>query len=67
MKLINTLSVDTQLEIYRQHGFSNAQTKEIKRGLLLGFDPSLYANVDFPPHQIKIIITSLVKNLTLLI
>lgn len=63
MKLTNNLSIDTQLEIYRQNGFSYAQTKKIKRGLTLGFDPSLYVNVDFEPHQIEIIITCLTKHL----
>ena len=63
MKLTNNLAIDTQLEIYRQNGFSYAQTKKIKRGLTLGFDPSLYANVDFTPHQIEIIITCLTKHL----
>ena len=61
MKLTNNLAIDTQLEIYRQKGFSDAQTKKIKRGLTLGFDPSLYVNVDFAPHQIEIIITCLTK------
>lgn len=63
MKLTNNLAIDTQLEIYRQNGFSYAQTKKIKRGLTLGFDPSLYTNVDFTPHQIEIIITCLTKRL----
>lgn len=63
MKLTNNLAIDTQLEIYRQNGFSYVQTKEIKRGLTLGFDPSLYANVDFTRHQIEIIITCLTKHL----
>ena len=65
MKLTNNLAIDTQLEIYRQHGFSYAQTREIKRGLTLGFDPSLFANVDFTPHQVKMIIECLVKNLNI--
>lgn len=47
MKLTCNLAIDTQLEIYHQNGFSYAQTRKIKRGLTLGFDPSLYANVDF--------------------
>lgn len=63
MKLSNNLSIESQLEIYQQSGFSYAQTKEIKRGLLLGFDPSLYVNANFGPHQIKIIITCLTKHL----
>lgn len=63
MKLTNNLAIDTQLEMYRQNGFSYAQTREIKCGLTLGFDPSLYTNVDFAPHQIKMIIECLVKNL----
>ena len=63
MKLTNNLAIDTQLEIYRQNGFSYAQTREIKCGLTLGFDPSLFANVDFTPHQVKMIIECLVKNL----
>ena len=63
MKLTNNLAIDTQLEIYRQNGFSYVQTREIKRGLTLGFDPSLYANVDFAPHQIEIIITCLTEHL----
>ena len=62
MKLTNNLAIDTQLEIYRQNGFSYAQTRKIKRGLTLGFDPSSYANVDFSLHQIEII-ECLVKNL----
>ena len=63
MKLTCNLAIDTQLEIYRQNGFSYAQTRKIKRGLTLGFDPSLYANVDFALHQIDIIITCLEKDL----
>lgn len=63
MKLTNNLAIDNQLETYRQNGFSYAQTREIKRGLTLGFDPSLYVNIDFVPHQIEIIITCLVDNL----
>lgn len=63
MKLTNNLAIDAQLEIYRQNGFSYTQTREIKRGLTLGFDPSLFANVDFTPHQVKMIIECLVKNL----
>ena len=63
MKLINNLAIDNQLEIYRQNGFSYAQTRKIKRGLTLGFDPLLYANVDFSLHQIEIIITCLTKHL----
>lgn len=63
MKLTCNLAIDTQLEIYRQNGFSYAQTRKIKRGLTLGFDPSSYANVDFSLHQIEIIIECLVKNL----
>ena len=63
MKLTNNLAIDNQLETYRQNGFSYAQTREIKRGLTFGFDPSLYANIDFVPHQIEIIITCLVDNL----
>lgn len=63
MKLTNNLAIDNQLEAYRQNDFSYAQTKKIKRGLTLGFDPSLYVNVDFAPHQIEIIITCLTKHL----
>lgn len=63
MKLTNNLAIDNQLEIYRQNGFSYAQTRKIKRGLTLGFDPLLYANVDFSLHQIEIIITCLTKHL----
>jgi hypothetical protein len=66
MKLTNNLAIDTQLEIYRQNGFSYVQTREIKRGLTLGFDPSLYANVDFATHQIEMIIECLVKNLNVI-
>ena len=63
MKLSSNLSIESQLEIYRQNGFSYAQAKEIKRGLLLGFDSSLYANINFVPHQIEIIITCLIEHL----
>ena len=66
MKLTNNLAIDAQLEIYRQNGFSYVQTREIKRGLTLGFDPSLYANVDFATHQIEMIIECLVKNLNVI-
>lgn len=66
MRLTNNLAIDTQLEIYRQNGFSYVQTREIKRGLTLGFDPSLYANVDFATHQIEMIIECLVKNLNVI-
>ena len=66
MKLTNNLAIDNQLEIYRQTGFSYVQTREIKRGLTLGFDPSLYANVDFATHQIEMIIECLVKNLNVI-
>lgn len=66
MRLTNNLAIDTQLEIYRQNGFSYAQTRKIKRGLTLGFDPSSYADVDFSLHQIEIIIECLVKKILIL-
>ena len=66
MKLSSNLSIESQLEMYRQNGFSYAQTRKIKRGLTLGFDPSSYANVDFSLHQIEIIIECLVKNLNVI-
>ena len=53
MKLTNNLAIDAQLEIYRQNGFSYAQTRKIKRGLTLGFDMKPYAKAKLDVLSIR--------------
>lgn len=43
MKLTNNLSIDTQMSVYIDQGFSAFQLREIRSGLEQGLDVSVYA------------------------
>ena len=63
MKLKNNLTIETQLDAYRQQGFSTIQLNEIAYGLRANLDPSMYANIKFSPSQISRIVNGLFEGL----
>lgn len=56
MKMMNNLTLESQLDVFAQQGFSECQLREIKTGINWGIDTGLYANIEFDPYQIDIII-----------
>ena len=56
MKMMNNLTLESQLDVFAQQGFSECQLREIKTGIDRDIDTGLYASIEFSPYQIETII-----------
>lgn len=48
MKLLNNLTIESQMQAYRAQGFMPVQLDQILLGLESGLDVSVYAHVQYP-------------------
>lgn len=56
MKMMNNLTLESQLDVFAQQGFSECQLREIKTGIDRDIDTGLYASIECSPYQIETII-----------
>lgn len=63
MKLTNNLTLDSQLEKYRAHGFDKYRLSIIIAGLAKGLDVSHYAKISFNADKMRVIKSGLERGL----